>query len=97
MQISKICKAASDVAKCANSLINTKKFKLAIFEIFRNLQNSPKKCQMHQFFDKYGKNSPLTNFQILEIRKIVPKITKYADSWRNTEKPEFSKFENFSR
>ena len=65
------------------------------FENFRNLQNSPKNCQMYQYFDRYEKNPRLTNLQILEIRKIVPKVIKRADSWRKTEKSEFAKFENF--
>ena len=51
---------------------------------------------MYQFVEKYEKNPRLTNLQILEIRKIVPKVTKCADSWReNTEKSELTKFENF--
>ena len=50
---------------------------------------------MYQFVEKYEKNSRLTNVQISEIRKIVPKVTKSAESWRNTEKSEFAKFENF--
>ena len=50
---------------------------------------------MYQFVEKYEKNPRLTNFQILEIRKIVPKVTKCAYSWRKTEKSEFAKFENF--
>ena len=36
----------------------------------------------------------MKRFQILEIRKIVLKATKRADSWRNTEKSEFAKLEN---
>ena len=50
---------------------------------------------MYQFIEKYKKKPRLTNFQILEIHKTVPKVTKCADSWRNTEKSEFAKFENF--
>ena len=49
---------------------------------------------MYQFVEKYEKNPRLTNLQILEIRKMVPKVTKCADSWRNREKSEFAKFEN---
>ena len=60
-----------------------------------NLQNSPKNCQRYQFVEKYEENPRFTNLQILEIRKIVPKVTKCADSWRNTEKSEFAKFESF--
>ena len=55
----------------------------------------PKNCQMYQFVEEYLQNSRLTNWQIFEIRKIVRKVTKCADSWRNTEKSEFAKFENF--
>ena len=50
---------------------------------------------MYQFVEKYEKNPRLTNCQILGIRKIVPKVTKYTDSRKNTEKSEFAKFENF--
>ena len=50
---------------------------------------------MYQFVKKNEKNLRLTNLQILEIRKTVPKVTKCAVSWRNTEKSEFAKFENF--
>ena len=38
---------------------------------------------MYQFVEIYEKNPRLTNFQISEIRNIVPKDTKCADSWRN--------------
>ena len=41
---------------------------------------------MYQFVEKYEKYPRLTNLQILEIRKIVLKVTKCADSWRNTKK-----------
>ena len=37
---------------------------------------------MYQLVEKYETNPRLTNLQILEIRKIVPKVTKCADSWR---------------
>ena len=50
---------------------------------------------MYQFVEKYEKNPRLTNLQILEIRKTILKVTKCADSWRNTEKSDFAKFENF--
>ena len=40
------------------------------------------------------KQKKFASLQILEIRKIVPKATKCADSWRNTEKSEFAKLEN---
>ena len=86
LRISEICKVASNVAQCANSLRNTKKFKFAKLSNFRNLQNSRRNCQMYQFVERYEKNPRLTNLQTLEIRKIVPKVTKCADSWRNTEK-----------
>ena len=71
------------------------KFKFAKFSNFLNLQNSPKDCQMYQFVEKYEKNPRLTNLQILEIRKIVSKVIKCANSWRNTEKSEFAKFKIF--
>ena len=50
---------------------------------------------MHRLVEKYEKNPRLTNLQFLEIRKIVSKVTRCADSWRNTEKSEFSKLRNF--
>ena len=50
---------------------------------------------MYHFVEKYEKNPRLKNLQILEIRKIVPKVTRCNDSWRNTEKSEFAKFANF--
>ena len=63
---------------------------------FRNLQNSTKFFQMYVSICRdIRKKSALKNLQILEIRKIVLKVTKCADSWRNTEKSEFAKFENF--
>ena len=58
------------------------------------MQKSPKNCQMYQFVEKYEKN-PRVTLQILEIRKIVPKVIRCADSWRDTEKSEFAKFEIF--
>ena len=50
---------------------------------------------MYQFVEKYEKNPRLTNLQILEIHKIFPKVTKCADSWRNTEKSGFAEYAIF--
>ena len=50
---------------------------------------------MYQFVEKYKKNPGLTNLQILKIRKILSRVSKCADSWRNTQKSEFGKSENF--
>ena len=41
------------------------------------------------------KKPRLKKLQILEIRKIVPKVTKCADAWRNTEK--FARYSHNSR
>ena len=51
---------------------------------------------MYQFVKKDEKNRGLKNWQILDIRKIVPEVTKCADLWRYTEKSDFAKIENVS-
>ena len=88
-----------------SKIISLKKKNLEIVANFRNVQSGLEPRLMCQFVEKYKKNSSLPNFQdlqnssknclILEIRKIVPRVTKCADSQRNTEKSEFAKFENF--